>query len=227
MIVGPPSVALGGEIAGHVHHHEQRPLRGHQRGRRDRQHPGPDPRGFNRPCTTSPCNIGTLAPGQTKTTPRRSACRSTSWATPSRRRARPSSGVADPDTLTTSPSPSSQSTAMPTSPSSRASRQRPCSSAAATFIVTLDRPRPAPATGMVVQDLLPAGLTMDPFSASQGSYVPATGEVDRRRRGREPLRDAVDRRDAERDRGRSRTSRRSWGEDSQTPFRSTTRRQPR
>ena len=46
----------------------------------------------------------------------------------------------------------------------------------ATFIVTVTNAGPAPATGMVVRDLLPAGLTLDSFSASQGSYVPATGE---------------------------------------------------
>ena len=46
----------------------------------------------------------------------------------------------------------------------------------ATFTVTVSNAGPARALGLVVRDLLPVGLTLDSFSVSQGSYVPATGD---------------------------------------------------
>ena len=46
----------------------------------------------------------------------------------------------------------------------------------ATFTVTVSNAGPARALGLVVHDLLPEGLTLDSFTVSQGSYVPATGD---------------------------------------------------
>ena len=46
----------------------------------------------------------------------------------------------------------------------------------ATFTVTVSNAGPARAQGLVVHDLLPEGLTLDSFTVSQGSYVPATGD---------------------------------------------------
>jgi uncharacterized repeat protein (TIGR01451 family) len=44
-----------------------------------------------------------------------------------------------------------------------------------TFTVAATNRGPSPATGIVVQDALPAGLTLDSATASQGTYDPATG----------------------------------------------------
>src|SRR5262249_59965870 len=44
-----------------------------------------------------------------------------------------------------------------------------------TFTVTATNRGPSPATGIVVQDALPAGLTLESATVSQGTYDPATG----------------------------------------------------
>src|SRR5262249_62042574 len=46
------------------------------------------------------------------------------------------------------------------------------------FTITLPNPGPAPATGVQINDPLPAGLTFVSATPSQGSYDPATGVWD-------------------------------------------------
>ena len=69
-----------------------------------------------------------------------------------------------------------------------------------TFTVVVTNHGPARATGLVVQDLLPAGLSFVSATASQGSYADATGRVDDRDAAERAIGDADARGD--RDRGR-------------------------
>ena len=120
-------------------------------------------------CTTSPCNIGTLIPGQTisdTTTfrvPLDFVGNSVTTTT------RLSSGVEDPDAT------DNESIAVvaiirdaDVGLVKSVSPETVLVGGQATFIVTLTNHGPAPATGLVVNDLLPAGLTLDSFLGVAG-----------------------------------------------------------
>ena len=177
VIVGPPNVPLGGEIVYTSTITNNGPSEASNVVVEIDNTPDLILVSSTSTCTTSPCNIGTLAPGQTVSD-------TTTFRVPldfvgntATTTTRLSSGVEDPDTT------NNESVKVVTiirdadvALVKSVSPETVIVGGQATFIVTLTNLGPAPATGMVVQDLLPAGLTLDSFSASQGSYVPATGE---------------------------------------------------
>ena len=113
-------------------------------------------------CTTSPCNIGTLAPGQTisdTTTFRVPLDFQGNTVTTTTRL---SSGVEDPH-ITDNESVAVVAIIRDADVAlvKSVSPETVLVGGQATFIVTLTNNGPAPATGLVVNDLLPAGLTLD------------------------------------------------------------------
>ena len=130
------------------------------------------------PCTTLPCSLGTLAAGATVTAP-------ITFTVPPGYSAATITNTARVSTSTVDPNQGNNVSTTTATVDRNADvevvkRLGPVTTVLlgedATFFVTVTNHGPAPATGVRVMDLLPAGLTMVSHTVSQGSYVPQTGE---------------------------------------------------
>ena len=130
------------------------------------------------PCTASPCSLGTLAAGATVSTQITFTVPATYSAATVANTARVSSSTVDPNESNNS---STTTATVNRNADVEIFKRLPPETSVllgedATFFVIVTNHGPAPATGIVVKDLLPAGLTLVSDHVSQGSYVPQTGE---------------------------------------------------
>ena len=129
------------------------------------------------PCTTFPCSLGTLAAGVTVSAQVTYAVPAIYLPDTVVNSARVSSSTVDPNegnnTSTTTATVDRNADVeiiKEISPDTTSLLGED-----ATFFVTVTNHGPAPATGVVVKDLLPAGLTLVSAHVSQGSYLPQIG----------------------------------------------------